>query len=309
MPVGETSHSLVLNVRPYQSQVVQQAPVVLRLRLENIGKDTVHIYFKNSSAMPQQDLFTLHARDSDGVEYELTRIAVLTDCGAPGAGVPFLPQTRLETDHVMCLRKKERPPEGGRSPSETLLGPGRYEMYATLRCPQLVRSNTFPLTITRAHGSDAQAIAHFESLPLYTQGVATYPAPEDKFAFGGKPEEVRRKLDAIHDQCADSVFAFWLDYWQAFYAMDVKEASARAAAVDEAFGFAARHASFALSDNLLFRAASRALMLGDTAKAREALNKIRADYPDTDIDPRELLRLEQQIEDAEFRMREKSDRP
>ena len=211
--------------------------------------------------------------------------------GAPGA--PFEPGAVMETDEDMCLKI-------ARTSGEFLV-PGRYKVYATLRCPPEIRSNEFSLAVLPATGSNGRASALLETLPYYVQGVLHRPKVGDTRALDGTPDEIREKLDRIKKECPDSVFAFWLEYWETFNAMDAKEPDECRVAVDRAIAFVQENETFPLADNLLARAARTLLRINESTRARELVEQIQKSYADGDAILNEVPGLLHRLEDVAAR--------
>jgi hypothetical protein len=304
---SDAGSELILAIRPYERTLVEKAPFVFRVTLENPGEKAHSVYFARGTDMRSFDLFTLHAIDDKGVEHRLKPLRVLTSptIRAPGAALP--PSARLETDHVMCLYSPptvggEEAPGGG-----YFLGPGRYSVYGTLRCPPVVRSEAFAITVIRAERADAAALRIFEALPLYAQGTCREPGAGMAWACGGEVKEVIEKLARVQAHCSESAFATWIVYWGVFYGLETRDPARVESAVDGACAFAEAHPEFPLTDNLLFRTARSLFALGEAARAGDLVLKLRARYPKSDCDPEALATLEEEIREANARGTEAGD--
>ncbi len=307
-PIGGDSGGLNLAVRPYENTVVQGGPLVLRIVLENRGDATRHMYFKRGSSMKAYDLFTLYAVDAQGREHTLKPLRLLAGDGARAPGAPFPPGARLETDHVMCLQGLAGGDGQGVTNGPHFLPPGRYRVYGALRCPPVVQSEPFELTVAEAQGEDARVLEILPKVPYYAQGVSRTPGPDATWACGGDPDEVRRKLRYIREECPNSVFSLWVDYWDTFYAMRTKDVEEGTPAVERALKFANEHESFPLADNLLFQAVKSLTRLDDAQRAREVLETAIARYPQTDVSSQEVAELRYKIDEQLFRAKEKKER-
>ncbi|MEK6677071.1 MAG: hypothetical protein AABZ47_15635, partial [Planctomycetota bacterium] len=52
---------LALEVRPYETTIVEKAPVIVRIRLKNLSHQIVHTFFKEGRDLKYTHLFSLHA--------------------------------------------------------------------------------------------------------------------------------------------------------------------------------------------------------------------------------------------------------
>lgn len=294
---------LRLEVKVHESEVPEKAPVILRMSLRNTSPRTVHTYFKYGAAMRKRDLFELHATGASGTKYELSPLVVLTETAIRGAGNPLLPGQRLETEYVMCLAQRQNVNDRSTWAGGVFLPAGIYVMQASLNCPPVIRSNTFELTVTTATGVNAAALAQFSSLPLYAQGATPAPKPGARSAFGGEPGEVTASLMKIRKELADSVFAFWLEYWDLWFDLVDEDPARKLDAAKAAVSFADKNPDFPLTDNLLFRAVPRLLKSGELATARSTVARLRDRFPGTDLDPQEFDRLEHDVREVELKAR------
>lgn len=283
---------LALEVEPYQSTLVERAPLVLRIRLRNVGGRTVHTFFKSGRHLRYVQRFSLHAIAESGQTVVVKRLQFLhaNMTGAPGA--PLEPGQVLETEETLCLKIAGSDAE--------FLSPGRYGVSATLECPPLIRSNEFSLTVVPATGADARALQVLDTLPYYAQGELRRPKPQDTWALGGKPEEIRARLDGITKELGDSVFAFWVQYWETFHALEGTDMEWNSAA-SRALAFADEHPTFPLTDNLLVRLGHGLVRQRDLAGAERLLERLDKDFAKSDSAAEDIPDLRRQVDELRVR--------
>lgn len=295
--VSADTSGLTLVVAPFDTVVVESAPLVLRIALENKGQTPVNTFFKEGRTMVDEDTFRLVATDTVGKQHELRRLITLTANRVRAAGIPLPPAAKLATDYVMCLHSTRDPDNPKMQGKGYFLAPGKYSVKGVLNCPPEIEAEPFELTVLEATGDDAKALELFEQLPYYAQGAARFPRPDAKRAEGGSPDEVRAALTRLETELPRSVFAKWTRYWTSYHALETNDPVEAREVIRAALVFADDHPSFPLTDNLLFRTAEQVRRVGENAEARRLLSRLRANYPDTDVPDTELKKLNNDIDE------------
>lgn len=291
---------LKLTVTPFQPNVVEYAPLVMRIRLENTGPTPINTFFKDGSGMRSFGLFKLRAVEPGDSQHQLEPLVTLIPNVGRAAGIPLAPGTVLETEHLMCLHSI-RDRKDPRKQGDYYLSPGKYQVKGVLISPHEIESDPFELTVLKATGDDAEALELLPLLPYYAQGAARFPGPNTKRAEGGSPDEVRAALTRIQNELPGSVFAKWTRYWQAYHSFESHQGVEPREAIRQALAFADRHPDFPLTDNLLSRTVDQTRRVGELGEARKLLKRLRDNYPDTDLSEGDLKKLESAIAEDEVR--------
>jgi hypothetical protein len=242
-----------------------------------------------------EDVFRLVAVDQQQREHQLRALALLSANRGRSAGTPLPPGKGLKGEFVMCLHSVRDWDDPKESTKGYFLPPGTYSVRGVLICPPEIESEPFTLTVVAATSDDAEAINLFDGVPYYAQGAARYPRADLGVLVGNSPDEVRTALERIRNEAPNSAFAKWVSYWKAYHGLETREQAQMAEAVREAKEFAAANPAFPLTDNLLFRLAGKVSKSGQHAEARQIVQRLRTDYPDSDVTEAELKKLESDI--------------
>ncbi len=263
-----------------ETQVLERCPLVVVLRVRNVGTSAIMTIFPEPEQGILADRTTLILRDGDGNVHALRyRGGPLVEHPAPIAINALKPGDERAVERLISLVVPT-----GRDRKYGFLPPGKYVgsfEVALLQGKKLV-SDEFELTILKAQGKEAAARdrVQFRHVAFLEGRDSPFDASDYSGRKWHRKINVSRfgELENILNDFPDSTYAKWIRLWKLYHH----------GPIEDALQYARNHPDFPLSDNLMLRMARRLFGSMQYARCRNVVFEMKRLFPDGDCRSRRL---------------------
>lgn len=278
---------LGLEVQQEQAELVERAPLVIRVVVRNLGGApimTVHSGEGLSALVRYAELVLTQGERVYRVSYTG---GPSPNTPLPPFDSPLAPGEAIEVERVFSLVVQAPPPPrwaGDLRELYQFVSPGTYTAHVELAVGrgEKLASPDFALTVLEAQGIDAEARDRVEF--RHVDFLEGHDRPLDESDYDGRKwhgkVDVSRfgELQKILDHYPESTYAEWIRFWKLYHH----------GPWDEALQYAREHRDFPLSDKLMLRVGEKLFGEKEFDRSREVVGELLRDFPEGDTRQRAL---------------------